>query len=69
VTQSIIGRIGEASRFYSERLIDFVYNASVLSVVSYAGALLILIVVGLAVADHIIHVPVFHPDIPVFSGS
>ncbi len=64
-----IEKIGGAFKRYGERLTEILYNASVLSIILYTAALLILLIIGWAVTDKIIHVPVFHPDIPVTSGS
>ncbi len=69
VTRRVIEKIRDVTKLYGERLIDILYGASVFSIISYAAALLILFIIGWAVTDKIIHVPVFHPDIPVTSGS
>jgi hypothetical protein len=65
----MIGEIRSAIKLHGSRLVDLLYNASVFSTISVGAALLILIIVGWAITNNIIHVPVFHPDIPVTSGS
>jgi hypothetical protein len=65
----MIGEIRSAIKLHGSRLVDLLYNASVFSTISVGAALLILIIVGWAISSNIIHVPVFHPDIPVTSGS
>lgn len=65
----VIGEIRSAIKLHGKRLVDILYNASVFSTISVGAALLILIIVGLAITGNVIHVPVFHPDIPVTSGS
>jgi hypothetical protein len=65
----IIEEIKDALKLHGKRFVDILYNASVFSTISVGAALLILIIVGWAISSNIIHVPVFHPDIPVTSGS
>ncbi len=69
VPKQMIGEIGDAFKRYGERLTEILYNASVFSIILYTAALLMLLILGWAITDRIIHVPVFHPDIPVTSGS
>ena len=69
VTGHVIEEIRDAFKLYGRRLVDALYNASVFSTISVGAALLILIIVGWAITNNIIHVPVFHPDIPVTSGN
>ncbi len=61
-------KIRNAFKLYGERLADAQYNASVFSIISYTAAILILLIIGWAITDKVIHVPVFHPDIPITSG-
>jgi hypothetical protein len=69
MTGHVIEEMREAFKLHGRRLVDILYNASVFSTISVGAALLILIIVGWAITSNIIHVPVFHPDIPVTSGS
>jgi hypothetical protein len=69
VTGQMIEEIKDALKLNGRRLIDTLYNASVFSTISVGAALVILLIVGWAISNNIIHVPVFHPDIPVTSGS
>jgi hypothetical protein len=48
-------------RHYGERLADSLYQLSVLSILAFSGSLLMLGVVGAAVAMGAIDVPEFHP--------
>ncbi len=65
----VIEELIDTLKLCGRRLVDAVYNASVFSTISIGAALLILIIVGWAITHNLIHVPVFHPDIPVTSGS
>jgi hypothetical protein len=65
----MIEEIKDALKLNGRRLIDALYNASVFSTISVGAFLLILVIVGWAISSNVIHVPVFHPDIPVTSGS
>ena len=65
----MIEEIKDALKLNGRRLIDALYNASVFSTISVGAFLLILVIVGWAISNNVIHVPVFHPDIPVTSGS
>jgi hypothetical protein len=69
VPVQIIEEIKDALKLHGRRVIDALYNASVFSTISVGAALLILVIVGWAITNNIIHVPVFHPDIPVTSGN
>jgi hypothetical protein len=69
VTGQMIEEIKDALKLGGQRAIDTLYNASVFSTISVGAFLLILVFVGWAISSNIIHVPVFHPDIPVTSGS
>lgn len=69
MTAHLIDEIRDAFKLYGRRLVDALYNASVFSTISVGAALFILVVVGWAITNNIIHVPVFHPDVPVTSGS
>lgn len=69
LTGHVIGEIKDALKLHGRRLVDALYNASVFSTISVGAALLILFIVGWAITNNIIHVPVFHPDIPVTSGN
>ncbi len=65
----VIEEIKNALKSHGRKLVDALYNASVFSTISVGAALLILVIVGWAITNNIIHVPVFHPDIPVTSGN
>ncbi len=65
----VIQQIRDAFKLYGRRLVDVIYNSSVYSTLAFGAALLILFVIGWAITNNLIHVPVFHPDIPVTSGS
>ncbi len=69
VTGRGIGKIRDEFRLRGERFADILYKASVFSIISYTAALIILLVISWAITDKLIHVPVFHPDIPVTSGN
>jgi hypothetical protein len=69
VSIHVITRVRDATWLYGQRLVEIVYNASAFSIIFYTVILIMLLVVGLAVTDNIIHIPVFHPNIPVYSGS
>lgn len=64
-----VQEIRDALKLYGRRLIDVLYHVSAFSIIAYGAALFVLFVLGWAIANNIIHVPVFHPDIPVTSGS
>jgi hypothetical protein len=64
----VIEEVKDALKLHARKLVDALYNASVFSTILVGAALLILVVVAWAITNNIIHVPVFHPDIPVTSG-
>ena len=68
MTGQMIEEIRDAVKLHGRRLIDTLYNSSVVSTISFGAVLLMLLILGLAISFNVIHVPVFHPDIPVTSG-
>ncbi len=58
-----------AFKSYGGRLVGILYGSPVLSTISFGAVLLILTIVGSAITNDVIHVPVFYPDVPVTSGS
>jgi hypothetical protein len=68
MTGQMIEEIRDAVKLHGGRLIDTLYNSSVVSTISFGAVLLMLLILGLAISFNVIHVPVFHPDIPVTSG-